>query len=46
MAASLGTGFTAATHWYVLDTVATGHTSYTRTSLVLPAGVTLLVVVQ
>jgi len=38
--------YTATTHTYNKDTVASGHTSYVRTGVVVPANTTLIVVVK
>lgn len=45
-AATLASGFTATTHTYKKDIVASGYTSYVRTGVVVPANTTLIVVVK
>jgi hypothetical protein len=45
-ATALGANFAATTHTYQLDTVQAGQTTYARTGLVVPAGVTVLLVIE
>ena len=45
-AAALRSGYTATTHTYKLDTVASGKTSYVRNGVVVPANTTLLLVIK
>jgi hypothetical protein len=45
-ATSLGGAFPATAHTYQLDTVPAGRTTYARAAVVVPAGVTLLVVIR
>ncbi|MEI7705114.1 MAG: hypothetical protein WCK73_11020 [Deltaproteobacteria bacterium] len=45
-ATSLGATFAATTHTYQFDTVAAGRTTYARSGVVVPAGVTLVLVIQ
>ena len=45
-AASLSGAFPATAHTYALDTVPAGRTTYARAGVVVPAGVTLLVVIR
>jgi len=44
--ASLGLDFPAGSHTYQLDTVAAGRTVYTRTGVVVPAGTSIMLVIQ
>jgi hypothetical protein len=45
-AAALGMDFGPGSHTYQLDTVASGRTVYTRTGVVVPAGTSIMLVIQ
>ncbi len=45
-ATALGSGYTATTHTYQVDTVPAGRTSYVRNGVVVPANTSLIVLIQ